>query len=51
MNLTVTDLPGGAHVLVRAPLESELVALAVVFHVGFAHESRERLGISHMKPV
>lgn len=48
MKLTVTDLPGGMRVLVRAPLESELVALAVVFHVGFAHESRERLGISHM---
>ncbi len=46
--LVQKTLSCGVRLFVLAPFESELAALSVVFHVGFAHESRERLGISHM---
>ena len=46
--LTRKTLPSGVRLFVLAPFQSELATLAVVFHVGFAHEQREHLGISHM---
>lgn len=48
MDLVERDLPDGLRLLVLSPFESELVTLQVVCHVGFAHEPRENLGISHM---
>ncbi len=48
LDITDKKLAGDARLLAMTSFQSELVSLAVVFHVGFAHEEREHLGISHM---
>ncbi len=48
MALHRTTLPNATQLHVLAPFNSELATLSVVVHVGFAHEARETLGISHM---
>jgi predicted Zn-dependent peptidase len=48
MQLVDKSLDSGARLLAATPFPSELVTVALTFHVGFAHEGRENLGISHM---
>jgi predicted Zn-dependent peptidase len=48
MTVKNSVLSGGIRLLTLTPFDSELVSLRVAFRVGFAHESKEQLGISHM---